>query len=409
MRLSTSWMYQQSLASMMNQQSTLAATQNQVSTGRRINVASDDPAGAGRVVSLDHILAANTQYTANIDAASTRLNTAQSTLNSVNDLYNSARDLTLQALNGSLADSDRQAIATQLTQMRDQLLQMANTTDATGQALFAGTSSASVPFVKNPDGSVSYAGNSGQPRAAIAAGLSVPTGESGSAIFMDVAAGNGRFVASAGAGNAGTLVVGKNAVSDPAAFAAGLAANGGYTLTFSGSGNWSALDSSGTPALDAGGNPITGTYTAGGSISFNGLTLSLDGTPQAGDSVSIKSGTSQDIFATFNNMITALQGSGSGTQAQLTNTLNRQLEALDSARAGVTRAEVDIGGRTNALAAQRTAYQDLAVTYKSTLSDTRDVDVYQAISNLSIQSTALQASQQVFAQVKSMSLFNYIK
>ncbi|HEX5305837.1 MAG TPA: flagellar hook-associated protein 3, partial [Dyella sp.] len=76
MRLSTSWMYQQSLASMMNQQSTLAATQNQVSTGRRINVASDDPAGAGRVVSLNHILAANTQYTANIDAASTRLNPA---------------------------------------------------------------------------------------------------------------------------------------------------------------------------------------------------------------------------------------------------------------------------------------------------------------------------------------------
>lgn len=407
MRLSTSWMYQQSLASMMNQQSSLAATQNQVSTGKRINVASDDPAGAGRVISLNHILAANTQYTANIDAASTRLDTAQSTLNAVNDLYNSARDLTLQALNGSLADSDRQAIATQLTQMRDQLLQMANTTDATGQALFAGTSSNTVPFLKNADGSVSYAGNDGQPRASIGAGLTVPTGESGSAIFMDVAAGNGRFVASAAAGNTGTLVVGENAVSAPTTFAAGIAASGGYTITFDGAGNWSALDGGGNPLLDSGGNPVTGTYAAGGSISFNGLTLSLDGEPQAGDSVSIQSGATQDVFTTFNNMITALQGGGSS--AQMTNTLNRQLEALDSAQAEVTRAEVDIGGRTNALAAQRAAYQDLGVTYKSTLSDTRDVDVYQAISSLSIQSTALQASQQVFAQVKSMSLFNYIK
>lgn len=407
MRLSTSWMYQQSLASMMNQQSSLAATQNQVSTGKRINVASDDPAGAGRVISLNHILAANTQYTANIDAASTRLDTAQSTLNSVNDLYNSARDLTLQALNGSLADSDRQAIATQLTQMRDQLLQMANTTDATGQALFAGTSSNTVPFVKNANGSVSYAGNDGQPRASIGAGLTVPTGESGSAIFMDVAAGNGRFVASAAAGNTGTLVVGENAVSDPTAFAAGIAANGGYTITFDGAGNWNALDGGGNPLLDSGGNPVTGTYTAGGSVSFNGLTLSLDGEPQAGDSVSIQAGASQDVFTTFNNMITALKSGGSS--AQMTNTLNRQLEALDNAQAEVSRAEVDIGGRTNALAAQRAAYQDLGVTYKSTLSDTRDVDVYQAISNLSLQSTALQASQQVFAQVKSMSLFNYIK
>ena len=91
MRLSTSWMYQQSLGTMMNQQSALAASQNQVSTGRRINVASDDPAGAGRMVSLNHILAANTQYTANIDAANTRLNTSQSTLNAVNGLYDSAR------------------------------------------------------------------------------------------------------------------------------------------------------------------------------------------------------------------------------------------------------------------------------------------------------------------------------
>ncbi|HET6433844.1 flagellar hook-associated protein FlgL [Dyella sp.] len=407
MRLSTSWMYQQSLGTMINQQSTLAATQNQVSTGKRINVASDDPAGAGRVVSLNHVLAANTQYTANIDAAATRLDTAQSTLNSVNDLYNSARDLTLQALNGSLADSDRQAIATQLTQLRDQLVQQANTTDATGQALFAGTSSTAVPFVKNPDGSVSYGGNSGQPRAAIGAGLTVSTGNSGSSIFIDLAAGNGRFAASASPANAGGVVVGENTVSDPVAYAAGVAANGSYTVSFDGAGNWSALDAGGNPVLDGGGNPVVGSYADGGSLSFNGITLNLEGVPQAGDSISVQPDASQDVFTTFNNLIGALQAGGSS--AQLTNTLNRQLESLDQAQAAVTRAEVDIGGRTNALAAQRSAYEDLSVTYKSTLSDTRDVDVYTAISNLSIQSTALQASQQVFAQVKSLSLFNYIK
>ncbi len=407
MRLSTNWMFQQSLGTMLNQQSALAAAQNQVTTGKRINVASDDPAGAGRIVSLNHILAANTQYTANIDAANTRLNTAQSTLNSVNDLYSSARDLTLQALNGSLSDSDRQAIAVQLGQMRDQLLQMANTTDATGQALFAGTSNTSTPFVKNADGSVSYTGNESQSHAAIGSGLTVPTGESGSSLFMGIPGGNGRFVAAAGAANTGTLVVGSNEVSDPVSYAAGIATNGGYTLTFDGAGNWTATDASGNPAVDASGNPVAGTYSPGGSISFNGLTVNLDGTPQAGDTVAIKSGTSQDIFSTFNNMIGALQSGGSSTQ--MVNTLNRQLESLDQAQASVSRVEVDMGGRTNALNAQRAAYQDLNVTYQSTLSDTRDVDVYSAISQLSIQSTALQASQQVFAQVKSMSLFNYIK
>ncbi|HEU4671160.1 MAG TPA: flagellar hook-associated protein FlgL [Dyella sp.] len=407
MRLSTNWMFQQSLGTMLNQQSALARAQNQVSTGRRINVASDDPAGAGRMVSLNHIMAANTQYTANIDAANTRLNTSQSTLNSVNDLYNSARDLSLQALNGSLSDSDRQAIAVQLGQMRDQLLQMANTTDATGQALFAGTSSTGSPFLKNADGSVSYTGNESQPRAAIGAGLTVPTGESGSSLFMAVPSGNGQFLASAGASNAGTLVVGSNEVSDPVAYAAGIAANGGYTLSFDGAGNWSATDASGNPAVDGSGNPLTGTYAPGGSISFNGLTVNLAGTPAAGDTVAIRTGASQDVFGAFDNMIAALQPGVDDTQRA--NALNRQIESLDQAQARVSRAEVDIGGRTNALNAQRAAYQDLNVTYQSTLSDTRDVDVYSAISQLSIQSTSLQASQQVFAQVKSLSLFNYLK
>lgn len=408
MRLSTSWMYQQSLTSMMNQQSALSASQNQVSTGKRINVASDDPAGAGRVVSLNHVLAANTQYSANIDAASTRLNTAQSTLNSVNDLYNSARDLTLQALNGSYSDSDRADIASQLVQMRDQLVQLSNTTDANGQALFAGTSATTTPFVKNADGTVTYAGNSGQLKSSIGAGLQIPVSDSGTDLFMTVPAGNGTYVASAAAGNTGTLIVGDNTVSDPVTFAAGAAANGGsYSITFDGAGNWSALDASGNPVLDSGGNPVTGTYTAGGSISFNGMNLDLSGTPAAGDSVSVVAGGQQDIFTTFDNMISALQNPTSETD--LNNTLNRQLESLDQARAGLTRVEVDIGSRTNTLAAQKSAYADLSVTYQSALSDTQDVDVYKAISNLSIQSTALQASQQMFAQVKSMSLFNYIK
>lgn len=408
MRLSTSWMYHQSTSTMLAQQSALAATQNQVSTGKRINVASDDPGGAGQIVSLSHILAANGQYTTNIDSASTRLSTEQSTLTSVGNLLDSARTLALQGINGSLASSDRQAIATQLTQMRDQLVQLANASDSNGTALFAGTSTTTTPFVKNPGGSVSYGGNDASLMASIGSGLQVPTGDAGRGIFMSVAAGNGSFAASAGGANAGTLVVGDNSVTDPVAFSAGSAANGGsYTISFDGAGNWSAADSSGNPVLDGSGNSVGGTYQDGGSIAFNGMSISLSGTPAAGDTVGVQTGGQQDIFSTFNNMIAALQGGGSETQ--LTNTLNRQIESIDQVQASVTRTEVSIGGRLNTLDQQKNAYQDLSVTYQGALSDVQNVDVYTAISNLSVQSAALQASQQVFSQVKSMSLFNYIK
>src|SRR5574337_484569 len=106
-RLSTSWMYQQSLTTMLDQQGTLAATQNQVSSGQRINLASDDPAGAAQVVSLNHILASTAQYSANIDSANARLSTESNTLSSFNSLLDQVRSMTVQGVNGTLSASDR--------------------------------------------------------------------------------------------------------------------------------------------------------------------------------------------------------------------------------------------------------------------------------------------------------------
>lgn len=408
MRLSTSWMFQQSVNTMISQQAALAATQNEVSTGQRINVASDDPAGAGMVVNLNHIMAANTQYSANIDNANTRLSTEQSALTSVTNVLNSVRSMAVQGIDGTLQPSDRSDMATQLIQMRDQLVQLANTTDSNGDALFAGSSTTKVPFVKNADGTVTYGGNDTARMTAIGSGLQVYSGDAGSAVFMDIPAGNGSFVASAGAANTGTLVVGANSVSDTAAWASGQAAAGGrYTISFDASGHWTAADASGNPVLDSSGNPVGGSYKDGGDISFNGMTITLSGTPAAGDTVTVQAGGKQDIFSTLNNMIALLQGNGSDTQ--LTNGLSRQMESLDQGLASVSDVEVAIGGRMNTLTQQQSTYSDLNVTYQSALADVQGADVYSAISNLSLQSAALQASQQTFAQVKSLSLFNYIK
>jgi flagellar hook-associated protein 3 FlgL len=409
MRLSTSWMYQQSLSTMLSQQSALAATQNQVDTGNRINVASDDPAGAGQVVSLNHVIASNAQYSSSIDTANTRLNTEASTLSTVNGVLDNARTLALQAVNGTLSASDRNSVASQLSQMRDQLVQLANTTDSNGNALFAGTSTTKTPFQVGANGVVSYGGNDAQQRSSVGAGLQVASGDPGSGLFMNIPMGNGTFQASAGSANTGTLAVGSNSVTDFNAWnSAATSSGGGYTITFGTGGTWSASDANGNAVLDSSGNPVTGTYTDGGSISFNGMTMAMSGTPAAGDTVSVTSGGQQDIFSTLTNMINALQ-SGSTTDTQLTNVMSRQIESIDQTQSAISSVQVSIGGRLDTLQQQQGAYQDLNVTYQSALSDVQGADAYTAISNLSLQQTALQASQQMFAQVKSMSLFNYLK
>jgi flagellar hook-associated protein 3 FlgL len=408
MRISTSWQFQQSLSTMLNQQSALANTQNQVTTGKRINVASDDPTGAAQALSLNHILASNAQYTSNIDAANTRLTTEGGALDSVTSLLDRARTLALNGINGSLSPSDRQNMATELTQIRDQLVQLANTTDTNGAALFAGTSTTTAPFTKNSDGTVTYNGNDGQLNTAVGSSLQVPIGDAGSTVFMNLPAGNGSFVASAGSANTGTLIVGDNSVTDTNAWnAAKVSTGGAINITFAAGGAWTATDASGNAIVDSSGNPVGGTYTDGGSISFDGMSINLSGTPAAGDTIGVKTDQSQDVFSSLNNLITSL-GSGA-SDTQLANSINRQLESIDQAESSVTNTQVLIGNRLNTLDQQSSAYSDLNVTYTSALSDVQDVDPYTAISNLSLQSSALQASQQVFAQMKSMTLFNYLK
>jgi len=412
MRISTSWMYQQSLSTMLDQQAELAQTQNEVSTGYAINVASDNPVGAAQIVNLNHVLAENTQYGSNITAATTRLNTETSTLSTVSNVLNSVNDVALSAINSAMNSSDRSNLATELKQYRDQLVQLANTTDGNGQALFSGTSTTSTPFVLDDStGAVSYAGNDQQAYTAIGSGLQVANSDTGNSVFMDLPAGNGSFVASAGNGNTGTLVVGANSVTDTSAWQAANASGPvNDTITFGANGTYSVTDANGNPVTDSSGNPVTGTYTDGGSISFDGMSVTMSGTPAAGDTVSIhadSSSNTQDIFTTLNNMIAALQSNGSS--AAITNTLNRQLESLNQAMDSVSNTQVAVGTRIDALQQQGSTYSDLSVTYQSALSDVQNVDMATAISNLSLQSTALQASQQAFAKIQGTSLFNYIQ
>ncbi len=412
MRISTSWMYQQSLSTMLNQQAELSQTQNEISTGNAINVASDNPVGAAQIVGLNHILAENTEYTSNISSANTRLSTETSTLNSVSNLLDSVNDLALGSINSSMSSSDLSNMATELTQYRDQLVQMANTTDANGQALFAGTSTTTTPFVTDSStGAVTYAGNDQQSFTSIGTGLQVASSDPGSSVFMNLPVGNGSFVASAGASNTGTLVVGANSVTDTNAFEAATASGPiNDTITFGANGTYSVTDASGNPVTDSSGNPITGTYTDGGSISFDGMSVTMSGTPAAGDTVNVQSDTAsntQDVFTTLNNMIATLQSGGS--TAAISNTMNRQLESLNAAMNSVSTTQVAVGSRLDTLQQQSSSYSDLGVTYQSALTDVQNVDMATAISNLSLQSTALQASQQVFAKVQGTSLFDYLQ
>lgn len=400
MRVSTSWMQQQSVGSMMNRQSDLSDLNIQLSTGKRINQPSDDPVGAARALDLTHLTADTAQYQRNIGTANARLGLEDQTLSNVTGVLGRVRTLLLQAANGSQTDATRGDIAAEMVQLRQQLLGQANSKDGQGDYIFAGNRTGTMPFVAQ--NGVSYLGDDGQRMVAAGPGLQVATGDSGSAVFADIPTGNGTFAISANAANTGSAVAGASSVSNPNANPSAWS-GGSYDIVFTAADAYEVRDGAGT-VLDS------GTYDAGngGSVTFRGAQVAFSGTPDAGDTFALGASAKQDVFTTLGNIIDTLrQPDGGGADMQ--NNINTQFANLDQAIDNISRTRGMVGARMNALDQQRGLNDDLTLQYKSALSDVQDLNYYDAISQLGAQTTALQAAQQTFTRIQGSKLFDYLR
>ena len=402
MRISSSYIAQAFVAQLDQQQSALAVTQQQISTGLRFSQPAQDPAAASQSLDIQSTVDQITQYATNSNLAQSRLSIEDSTLGTLTNLLQRVRNLSVQAENATLTPETRASIATEIQQQLAGLVQIANSQDGSGQYLFAGTASGTLPFSQS-GGTFSYAGNQTQRAVQIGTNRQIADGDTGTRVFQQIRNGNGTFAVAAAAGNQGSTIVGANSVTDPTAWAAGQPP---YTLTFTSPTTYTITDSA-VPAP----NVTSGTYTDGQSISFNGVQLQVSGTPVAGDSYTVASSTNQDMFTTLQNLITALTGSQSGAngQAKLANSVNRAIEAIDQSLTNVSNVRSEVGARLSALDTQSTSNSDVTLQLKSTLSNLRDLDYAAAVTQLNQQLTGLQAAQASYVKLQGLSLFNYIQ
>lgn len=190
MRISTSLMQQLGVNSLLDQQSQLSKTQQQLASGKSILTPSDNPSGAAQVLALSNSVDAYNQYQTNADAANTSLTLESNTLDSVVSVLQRAHDLAVQGLNGTQSAQSRQGIATELQQLHDQLVSLANTQDSSGQYIFSGYKSDTAP-VTTAGGVATYHGDGGQRSVKIAPNRQVVTNDSASKIFMNIPASGG--------------------------------------------------------------------------------------------------------------------------------------------------------------------------------------------------------------------------
>lgn len=227
MRVSSSTIFDSNVASLGQQQTRLLQTQQQISTGRRILTAADDPVAATRALNIAQSDATNTQYAANRDATRNILSLSESTLQSVTTLLQNVKTAAVAAGNGTLNNSDRQTIATGLSGNLQELIGLANSTDGAGNYLFSGFQSGTLPFV-NVAGVMTYNGDDGQRLMQVSASRQMASTDSGADLFMRVKNGNGTFVTQPVATNTGSGVISAGTVINPAAVTGDR-----YSLTFS--------------------------------------------------------------------------------------------------------------------------------------------------------------------------------
>lgn len=402
LRLSTQSLYQQGLGGLLTRQTEIAKAQQQLSSGVKLTQAKDDPEGMATAQRLEHLQAALAQYDRNAERMDHRLRMQENALTDANDALTKARELAIQANSGALSADDRKAIAAQVLQLRQNLLDIANRDDGTGRRLFAGTRDGVVPFT-DAAGSVLYHGDDGRNSVEVAPDVAIEDGDPGSAVFLRVRTGDGTVRGSAGTGNTGSGILLSAQATDPATWA-----GTPLTLRFTAPDTYEIIDGAGNPLTP----PVSGTWSDGDAVppasAGLGVVFKISGSPAAGDAFTVERAPNQDVFTTLQKFADALllPGSGPADNARRANAFGSAIADITAAQGHMIAMRSTVGTRMNGVQTANDSRSLQGVTLAESIASLRDTDYAEAISRLNLHMVALEAAQKILLQSQGMTLFS---
>lgn len=394
-RIASSMMYQQAVSAIDQNQTALSQVQEEMSSGLSMQTAADNPVAFGQSLEINQSVADVAQWQSNATSLQSSLGTENTALTNVSSALQQIQTLALEANSGTNSGSDDQTIAQEMQQQLDSIVQLANTQDASGNYIFGGTASASAPFSQTAAG-VTYNGNSDSTMISLGPTSEIAAGDPGDAVFMQLQSGDGNISVSAGSGNSGSASVTAGGLTGSGSYG-----GGSYTLQFSSASQYQVTDGSGNVVA-------SGTYTAGDAIQFAGVSVTLTGTPAAGDSFGVAPSSAQSLFSGIQSLIDAVASPGTNS-AQNGTALYNGLQFLSGAQNHITNALAGVGSRQQVVTAATSQLQDRSTQLQSTLSGLDDVDYAAASAQYSQTQLTLQAAEQTYVQIQGLSLFNYIK
>ncbi|NLG89104.1 MAG: flagellar hook-associated protein FlgL [Clostridiaceae bacterium] len=137
MRITNNMLINNMLNNLSNNLNRMNKYQNQLATGKRISLPSDDPIVASRALKLRTDVAEIQQYKRNVDDATSWMEITEKTLGQMGEVMHRVRELAVQAGNETNTPEDLDKIKQEMEQLRIQMIHLANTTYA-GRYIFSG-------------------------------------------------------------------------------------------------------------------------------------------------------------------------------------------------------------------------------------------------------------------------------
>jgi len=127
-------------------QAALASSVGRLSSGMRINSASDDAAGLGISENLKANIRGLAQAQRNANDGISMTQVAEGSMNEMQGIVSRMRELAVQSANGTLGSTERGYIQTEFTELRSEIDRISSVTDFNGQKLLNGDASTGLTF-----------------------------------------------------------------------------------------------------------------------------------------------------------------------------------------------------------------------------------------------------------------------
>lgn len=402
MRISTANTYDTGVSALQRRQNELTESQARLTTGKRVNRASDDPVGAARA---ERALAGEARVKASersVEAAQTIMVQTEGALGDAVELLQQARETLVASGNATYSDAERKGLTEKLKQIRDQLLQVANRSDGAGTYLFGGQGASLPPFTDSrPDTSlpieqtgVSFTGSRGASTTERATNL--PLALDGASVWTSARTGNGVFETRAASANPGAWID-NGQVVDPSALT-----GDSYSLVYNATTN--AFDITNTTT---GAALPSQPFVSGQAIERDGMSFAIKGIPAAGDSFEIVPSTSTlNIFGVLDKAVADLSTGKLG--AALSQDSSDNLRNIDSVMGRLLSSRTVAGEALSRIDNESTRLASEKLNLQTERANAEDLDMIEALSQFEAKQSGYDAALKSYSMVQRMSLFQYV-